>query len=119
MSKPPGTATSEIVVYLVRPGDPVRTYHLSKGASLADFLSLIGTSRADEKVYIQGDPIEEASPLKDGTVVTIVPQSWNGRGNEPWRQISIAFQDDALFEEYMEIIREQRRREYPEEEPGA
>ncbi len=119
MSKPPEKATSEIVVYLVRPGDPLRTYHLSKGATLADFLSLIGTSSTDEKVYVQGVPIEGASPLNDGTVVTIVPQSWNGRGNEPWRGVITAFQDEALFEEYMEILKAKRQEEFPEEDLGA
>ncbi len=64
MSKPPETATSEIVVHLVRPGDPVRTYHLSKGASLADFLNLIGTSRTDEKIFVQGVPIEESAAIE-------------------------------------------------------
>ena len=57
--------------------------------------------------------------LLDGVVVKIVPQSSNGAGNEPWRAVSTAFQDDALFQEYMDILKAKREEEFPEEDPGA
>ncbi len=119
MSKPSERSTSEIVVQLITPGVPVRDFHLSEGATLADLLRSSGVSTTDQKIFVGGIPIEEALTLSDGAVVTIVPQNKNGVGNEPWRGVISAFQDDALFEEYMAIIKAQRLEDYPDEEPGA
>ncbi len=110
MSKAPETTTAEIVIHLARPGVAAQEYHLPEGATLADFLKSAGLSSTDPQIYIQGVPIEETLRLRDGEVVTIVPRS-SVKGNEPWRAKISSFQDDAIFDEYMEIMRELRRRE--------
>jgi hypothetical protein len=115
----PETSTSEILVHLVRPGVATRDYHLSEGATLADLVRLSGVSTTDQAVLVEGVPIEEALPLLDGAVVTIAPQSRNVVGIEPWRAAITAFQDDALFQEYRDILETRRHEMIPEEDPGA
>jgi hypothetical protein len=115
MSKSSETTTSEIVIHLARPGVAAQEYHLPEGATLADFLKSAGLSSTDPQIYIQGVPIEETLRLRDGEVVTIVPRS-SVKGNEPWRATIPAFRDNALFEEYMDILKANRQKEYPEED---
>jgi hypothetical protein len=117
MSKPE-TTTAEILVHLVRSGVETRDYHLPEGATLADLLRASGVSMTDRTILVDGIRIEETLSLNDGAVITIASHPTNGVGEEPWRAVSTAFQDDALFEEYMAILKAQRREEIPEEEAG-
>ncbi len=99
----PKTSTAEILVHLVRPGVGTRDYHLFEGATFADLLRLSGTLLSNQAVFIDGVSPEEALPLHDGMVVTVVPK--NTPGDEPWRAIVPAFRDDAVFEEYSEALK--------------
>ncbi len=112
------TSTDEILVHFVRPGVGTRDYHLSEGATLADLLRLSGVSMANQAVFIDGVPPEEAVPLRDGVVVTIVPRPRNAAGDEPWRAAVPAFRDEAISREYSEAMKA-RRESDPGEEPRA
>jgi hypothetical protein len=71
---------------------------------------------ANQAVLIDGFPPEEAVPLRDGVVVTIVPQPRNVAGDEPWRAAVPAFHDEAISREYSEALKA-RRASDPGEEP--
>jgi hypothetical protein len=113
------TTTVEIQVHLVRPGVAVRAYQLPEGATLADLLRCSGSAAAGQAFLIDGATPAEALVLHDGAVVTIVPQSGNAVGAEPWRATIPAFQDEDLFREYTEALKARRRAEDPEEGPLA
>jgi hypothetical protein len=112
------TSTAEILVHFIRPGVGTRDYHLSEGATLADLLRLSGVSTMNQAVFIDGVPPEEALPLRDGVVVTIVPRPRNAAGDEPWRAAVPAFRDEAISREYSEAMKA-RREVDPGEEPQA
>jgi hypothetical protein len=88
------TSTAEIRVHLIRPGVAARNCQLPEGATLADLLRLSGALAADQAVLVDGLTPEESLTLRDGAVVTIVPRPRAATGNEPWRAIIPAFQDD-------------------------
>ena len=111
----PKTSTQEILVHLVRPGFGARDYHLPEGATLADLLRLSGTSTTNQAVFVAGVPPEEGLVLREGVVVTVVPQLGNGAGDEPWRAAVPAFQDEQLFQEYSEAVKARRHEVEPEE----
>jgi len=112
------TSTEEILVHFVRPGVDTHDYHLSEGATLADLLRLSGVSMENQAVLIDGVPPEQAVPLRDGVVVTIVPQPRNADDDEPWRAAVPAFRDEAISREYSEAMKA-RRESDPGEEPPA
>jgi hypothetical protein len=112
------TSTEEILVHFVRPGVGTREYHLSEGATLADLLRLSGVSTTNQAVFIDGVPPEEALPLRDGVVVTLVPRPRNAPGDEPWRAPVPAFRDEEISREYSEAMKA-RREEDLGEAPGA
>jgi len=66
------TSTEEILIHVVRPGVHMRDCHLAEGATLADLFPLSGVSTTEQIVFIDGVPLEEALPLRDRAVVTIV-----------------------------------------------
>ena len=103
------TLTANIVVHFIRPGVGSHDYHLSEGATLADLLRLSGASTTNQVVFIDGVPPEEALPLRDGVVVTIVPRPRNAVSDEPWRAAVPAFRDDAIFQEYSEALKARRQ----------
>jgi sulfur carrier protein ThiS len=109
------TSAGEILVHLVSPGVGERDFRLSEGATLADLLSQSGTSTTNQTVFVDGFPPEATLPLRSGVVVTVVPRLRNASGEEPWRATIPAFQDEALLQEYSEIL-EARRREAPSDE---
>src|SRR5262245_31414880 len=102
------TSTEEILVHFVRPGVGTRDYHLGEGATLADLLRLSGVSMASQALLIDGVPLEEALPLRDGAVVTIVPQPGHAADDQPWRAAVPALQDEEVAREYTEVIRARR-----------
>jgi len=110
------TSTEEILVHFVGLGVGNRDYHLSEGATLADLLRVSGVSMANQAVFIDGFPPEEAVPLRDGVAVTFVPQPRNAAGDEPWRAAVPAFRDEAIAREYFEALKA-RRASDPGEEP--
>jgi hypothetical protein len=109
----------KILVQLVRPGLGVHTYHLTDGATLADLLHLSRADAADQVVCIDDQVAEEATPLHDGALVTIVPRMRNSAADEPWRATIAAFEDDTLFDDYTEAIKARRGSLEPDEEPRA
>jgi sulfur carrier protein ThiS len=113
------TSTAEIQVHVVRPGVAARDYHLPEGATLADLLCRSGAPAAGQAVLVDGVTPEEALALRDGAVVTIVPQPGHAAGAEPWRATIPAFRDEDLFREYTEALEARRRAEDPEEGPSA
>jgi len=115
----PETATVEIQVHLVRPDGGEREYRLPEGATLADLLRRSGASTTNQAVLVDGVLLEEALPLHDGAVVTIIPQTGNVTGDEPWHLTIPAFQDEALFQEYNEALKARRRSDDPAEGPTA
>jgi hypothetical protein len=112
------TSTEEILVHFVRPGVGSRDYHLAEGATLADLLRLSGVSTANQAVFIDGVPPEEALPLRDGSVVSIVPRPRDTAGEEPWRASVPAFRDEHISREYSEAMRARRDAD-PGEDPPA
>ena len=114
MSKPE-TSTAEILVHLVRAGLRSQDYQLAHGATLADLLRTSGDSTTNSGILIDGVSIEESFILNDGAVVTIAAHRKDDVAKKPWNGIVTAFQDDALFQEYMEILKENRRREREED----
>jgi hypothetical protein len=111
------TSTAEILVHFIRPGVGTGDYRLSEGATLADLLRLSGASTRDQAVLIDGVPPEEALPLRDGMVVTIVPRPRNAVGDEPWRAAVPALRDETVCREYSEAMKARRRDADPGEEP--
>jgi sulfur carrier protein ThiS len=109
-------ARPSLVVRLVRPGVRARTYRLPEGVTLAELLHRSGAATTGQVVYVDGVAAGEKTPLHDGAIVMIVPQPRNGEVAEPWRLAVPSFQDDALFQQYMEIMRDRRRAPEPDEE---
>jgi hypothetical protein len=110
------TLSEQILVHIVRPGVGAVDYHLSAGATLADLFRISETAKANQAVFVDGATPEEAVPLHEGTVVTIVPRPMNGSGDEPWRATLSAFGDEALYQEYSEVPNARRNDVDPDQE---
>jgi hypothetical protein len=108
-------AKRKTLVRLVRPGVGVQKYCLPAGATLAELLRRSEATTMNQVVYVDGVRAEETVPLRDGAVVMIVPQPRNAAVNEPWRAAIPAFRDEALFQQYTDILKS-RRRELGEKE---
>ena len=61
-----------------------------------------------QSVFVGTVPLEKTSPLHEGAVLTIAPQSANDARGEPWRASIPAFQDESLFQEYSDAMRARR-----------
>jgi hypothetical protein len=107
------------LVRLVRPGLGVQKYHLVNGATLGDLLRRTHTTTTDQTAYVDGLVADETMPLRDGSVVMIVPQLRNVAVDEPWRGTIPSFQDDELFEQYRAILKANRRDLCPDEDLEA
>jgi sulfur carrier protein ThiS len=114
-----GTPSLKISVHLLSPGVGVRDYHLAEGATVADLLRQSATSTTDQAIFVDGLPIEEGLSLREGTVVTIVPKPRISAADEPWRVVVPAFRDEALCQEYSEILESRRREDDPAEGQGG
>jgi hypothetical protein len=110
--------TPRIRVRLVRPGVGAQKYDLPKGATLEDLLRESEATAMNQAVYVDGVLAEGTIPLRDGAVVMIVPQPGNVAVAQPWRATVPSFQDDALFEQYREILKAHRRDLVPDEDPA-
>ena len=107
------------LVRLVRPGLGVRKYHLLNGVTLADLLRRSKTTTEGQTVYVDGILAKETMPLRDGSVVTIVPQLTNAKVAKPWLATIPSFQDDEIFEQYRAILKAGRRDLSQEEDAEA
>ncbi len=112
------TSTEEILVHLAAPGGGGRDCHLPAGATLADLLRLTGTSLASQAILVDGLTPEEALQLREGMVVAITPGSRSTKGDEPWRAVVPSFRDEALFQEYCDVLKAHRAEVYPDEDQG-
>jgi hypothetical protein len=112
------TSTDEILVHFIRPGLGPRDYHLAEGAKLADLLRLAGVSTADQAVFIDGVPPEEASPLREGVVVTVVPRSSDDAAQTPWHASVPALRDADIAREYSDAMKTRREADMGEDPPG-
>jgi hypothetical protein len=101
-------AKPSILVRLVRPGVGARGYRLPAGANLEELVRQSGATTTNQAVYIDGVVAGGAAPLHDGAVVMIVPQPRIGAVEEPWRATIPSFRDEALFQQYLEILKARR-----------
>jgi len=108
-----------IIVRLVRLGVGIQKYYLPRGATLADLLRRSEATTMHQVIYVDGFMAEETVPLCDGAVVVIVPQPRNAAVDEPWRATIDSFQDEALFQQYTEILKARRRDLGPAEDSEA
>jgi hypothetical protein len=102
-------AKPKALVRLVRPGLGTQKYRLPEGATLAELLHRSGATTTNQAVYVDGVMGGDSVPLHDGAVVVIVPQLRNGAVDEPWRATIPSFQDEALFQQYSDILKARRR----------
>jgi hypothetical protein len=96
------------LVYLIRLGGGVQKYCLPAGATLAELLGQSGAPTTNQAVYVDGVRAEESLPLHDGAVVMIVPWTGEGAVDEPWRATIPSFRDEAVFQQYTEILKARR-----------
>ena len=104
------------VVDLIRLGVGVQKCALPAGATLAELLRRSGVNTTNRDVQVDGATVEESLPLHDGAVVTIVPGPKNTAVDEPWRATIPSFQDDALFQQYTQILKARRQDLGPDED---
>jgi sulfur carrier protein ThiS len=100
-------------VTLLRPEGAAQTYTLPEGATLADLLREAGAAAPRPSILIGGRPIEEATVLESGMVITLVPEPPQTPAKKDWRRTVGMIADDADFEEWMaacRAIREADRR---------
>jgi hypothetical protein len=110
--------TPRILVRLVQPGVGTQRYDLPNGATLADLLRQSRAMAINRVAYVDGVPAEGTVPLHHGAVVMIVPQSGNAPAPEPWRARVPSFQDDALFKQYLKILKSRRVKRALMEDPA-
>ena len=61
-------------VTLVRPGIGTETVALPEGSTLADLLRQAGVKTRNSSIFIDGRELAEHLVLKNGMVITVVPQ---------------------------------------------
>jgi hypothetical protein len=103
-------------VRLVRPGVGTQKYGLPEGATLVELLRRSGATTTNQAVYVDGVMVGETVPLHDGAIVMIVPRPRNGAVDEPWLATIPSFRDEALFQQYSEILKARRRDLGPDED---
>jgi len=102
-------ARSKTLVRLVRPGFRVQKFCLPTGATLAELLRKSEAPTTNQVVYVDGVRTELTVPLHHGAVVMIVPQARNAAVDEPWRATIPSFRDEALFQQYTDVLKSRRR----------
>jgi len=112
-------AKPKTLVRLVRPGVGAQKYCLPKGATLAELLRQSEATTTNQAVYVDGVRAEETVPLRDGAVVMIIPQGRNVAVDEPWRATIPSFRDEALFQQYTDILKSGRRDLGEDEDAGS
>jgi hypothetical protein len=112
-------ATRGLLIRLVRPGVGSRRYRLAANATVADLLRRVRAITTDQLIYIGDDIATETTPLYDGAVVAVIPRSKDSAGSEPWRATISSFDNDDLFQEYRDALKESRDSFLPVEDPEA
>lgn len=111
-------ANSKIQVELIRPGVRARKYRLTKGDTVADLLSRSKISTTNRIVLIDNVEAVESSPLHEGAVVLIAPRATNGPQQDSSRPKIASLQDDAIFQQYREILKARRKLRAQQESAG-
>jgi sulfur carrier protein ThiS len=93
------TTKRRIEVTVLRPDGPSQTFTLPGRATLADLLREAGAGIRGPNILIDGRPIEEATILKSGMTITIVPEPPQPPPNGSWRDTVGMFEDNAAFRE--------------------
>jgi hypothetical protein len=112
-------ATRGLLIRLVRPGVGSRRYRLAASATVADLLRRVGATTTNQLIYIGDDIATETTPLYDGAIVAVIPQSKSSAGSEPWRATISSFDNDVLFQESRDALKESRDAFLPVEDPEA
>jgi len=102
-------------VTLLRPGIGTETMVLTEGSTLADLLRQAGVKPSNSSIVIDGRELAEHLVLKNGMVITVVPQVKNAASQESWRDLMGDFHDDTAFEEMMQAV--QAARDAEKEQP--
>ena len=103
-------------VTLLRPGIGAETIVLPEGSTLADLLRQAGIKPRSSSIVIDGRELAEHLVLKNGMVITVVPQViQNAASQESWRDLMGDFHDDPAFEEMMQAV--QAARDAEKEQP--
>lgn len=111
--------SSEIIITLVRAGVGARKYRLAVGSTLDELLHRARTSKAGHSILVDGVSVEGSPILEHGAIVVIAPAPSNAASSEPRPASVPSLRDDAIFEEYLDILKERRRsRSREEESPG-
>jgi sulfur carrier protein ThiS len=95
-------------VTLLRPGIGTETIVLPEGSTLADLLRQAGVNPRSSSIFIDGRELAEHLVLKNGMVITVVPQAKNAASQESWRDLMGDFHDDPAFEEMMQAVQAAR-----------
>jgi len=98
-------------VTLIRPGVGVQKIVLAEGATLADLLRQENVGTRNSVVTVDGKELAEHLVLREGMVITVVPQPRNAASERSWRDLMGDFHDDPVFEEMMQAIEDNRQRE--------
>lgn len=101
-------------VTLLRPGIGTETMVLTEGSTLADLLRQAGVRPSNSSIFIDGRELAEHLVLKNGMVITVVPQAKNA-ATQSWRDLMGDFHDDPAFEEMMQAV--QAARDAEKEQP--
>ena len=102
-------------VTLVRPGVGTETIALAEGSTLGDLLRQAGIKASDSAVLIDGKELADQLVLKNGMVVTVMPQPERAAGPRSWRDLMGDFHDNPAFEEMMQAV--QAARDAEKEQP--
>lgn len=99
---------AKVRIRLLRPGHPVERFCLVEGTTLAELLRRAGVATMNRVILMDGAPVEEKVLLQDGAVVTIVPTPRNASADQPWRATIPSFRDEALYQQYRDILETRR-----------
>jgi len=101
-------------VTLLRPGIGTETMDFTEGSTLADLLRQAGVKPISSSIFVDGRELAEHLVLKNGMVITVVPQVENA-ASRSWRDLMGDFHDDPAFEEMMQAV--QAARDAEKEQP--
>jgi hypothetical protein len=109
----------EVNVTLVRAGVGARKYRLPEGSTLDDLLVRAKATTKGQSVLVDGVIPETSLALHNGAIVVIAPAPRNAVGGEPPPTSVPSLRDDAIFEEYRDILKARRRSRAREEGSGG
>jgi hypothetical protein len=110
MSAKPSTAERNGVT-LIRTGVEREDFPLPEGATLGDLLRAAKVDPENQKILIDGKPMEDVLVLQPGTTITIVPRPKKESSPGSWREGIGMFQGDPVFLEMMEAVERSREAE--------